>query len=228
MVIFREKKVGPAREILQFTTVTGLANPSNFPGVVNGPVEQVNWYHGLVFCNKLSMREGLTPAYTISATTTPDSWGVVPTGSSNETWDAATCSWGANGYRLPTEAEWQWAAMGATDSPAKAFSGSTGSNFTGDYAWSQGNSQSTTHAVGGRAANKLGIYDMSGNVLEWCWDWYGTYPSGAQNGYSGPPTGSLRLRRGDSWADGDVAVANRSATGPYYRSDDFGLRVVRP
>jgi formylglycine-generating enzyme required for sulfatase activity len=100
----------------QFVAVTGLANPrTSFTSLVNGPVQKANWHHALVFCNKLSMVEGLTPVYTIGASTDPAAWiaanaGVVPT-TSNATWDAATADWSANGYRLPTEMEWTWAAM---------------------------------------------------------------------------------------------------------------------
>lgn len=120
------------------------------------------------------------PAYAVSgvdfATLT---YADIPTASS-ATWDAASVDSSANGYRLPTGMEWMWAAMGApsdgqnggtnTTGYSKAFAGSTGSNVRGDYAWTDENSNSTTHPVGSKLPNELGLYDMSGNASEWCWD----------------------------------------------------------
>jgi formylglycine-generating enzyme required for sulfatase activity len=101
----------------QFAAVTGLSDPSYFPAVTQHPVEAVSWYAAIVFCNDLSIKEGLTPAYTISGSTTPSVWitaagGSIPT-TDNPTWDAVTADWNASGYRLPTEMEYMWAAMGA-------------------------------------------------------------------------------------------------------------------
>ncbi len=192
----------------QFTTVTGLANPSHFTGVSNGPVEQVNWYHALVFCNRLSMLDGLTPVYTIGGTTDPSGWGAVPTPiTPNALWDAVIANWSADGYRLPTEAEWQWAAMGASDDQSRAFAGSTGTNYLTDYAWFFSDSGSTTHTVGTKLPNELDLYDMSGNVDEWCWDWYSVYPSGAMTDYRGAATSQYRVLRGGDWNDVDYKVS---------------------
>lgn len=224
----------------QFTTVTGLTNPSYFPTVVNGPVEQVNWYHALVFCNKLSIREGLTPAYSIDGSTDPTNWGTVPAPGNlgavstiiNAKWDAATCNWDANGYRLPTEAEWQWAAMGATDSRDKSFAGSNGSNLIDDFAWYHTNSGNTIHPVGSKSANELGICDLSGNAWEWCWDWKGDYPAGALTNPKGGSSGTYRVIRGGAYHNDAtwVTVDNRGAGFPWDRNVDsgFGFRVVRP
>lgn len=222
----------------QFTAVTGLANPSSsFTGVDNGPVQLVNWYHALAFCNILSMREGLTPVYWISLSTDPADWviptgGVVPT-TNNDNWNAAAADWNANGYRLPTEMEWMWAAMGATGGTTgylKAFAGSTGSNLIADYVWYTTNSSASTHTEGGKLPNELGIYDMSGNVFEWCWDWYDDpYPTGALTNYRGAAPSTFRVVRGGSWNTTNVytTVAHRHSQSPNSTWDDFGFRVVR-
>ncbi len=226
----------------QFTNITGLANPSSsFTGVVNGPVQMVNWYHALVFCNKLSMKEGLTPVYSISGSANPAVWGAVPM-TNDANWNAAAANWSANGYRLPTEMEYMWTAMGAdtanagqvnTNGYLKPFAGSTGVNLVGDYAWTYENSGNTTHPVGTRLANKLGLYDMSGNVWEWCWDRYASYPTGAQTDYRGAASdssGAGRVLRGGSWGSlaTNAAVANRVSDIPYGQFNTFGFRVVRP
>jgi hypothetical protein len=210
----------------QFVKVTGLANPStSFTSVVNGPVQKVNWYYALVFCNKLSVADGLTPVYSIGGSTNTDNWGTVPT-ASNTTWDAAAADWTANGYRLPTETEWEFAARGGANSNGYTYSGS---NTVGDVAWYVDNSAYTTHTVGTKAANELGLYDMSGNVWEWCWDWYGDYPTSAQTDYTGAVSGLYRVERGGCWASDayNCSMAKRSINSPYFLSGAIGFRVVR-
>jgi formylglycine-generating enzyme required for sulfatase activity len=229
-----------------FTAVTGLPDPSD-TSVSTGtsdPVQRVSWYHALVFCNKLSILEGLTPVYTISGSTNPAVWiaangGVVPT-ASNATWDAAVADWSATGYRLPTEMEWMWAAMGATSGYgytggtyttgyAKAFAGSTGSNAIGSYAWTSENSSGTTHPTGTKLANELGLYDMSGNAGEWCWDWYADYPTGAKTNYRGAASGTTRVGRGGGWFfyASYATVAYRVPVSAYTQYNFGGFRVVR-
>ncbi len=203
------------------------------------PVQCVNWYHALVFCNKLSLLEGLTPVYTLNGSTDPAQWGSVPTSSNSSSWDAVLADWSADGYRLPTEMEWMWVAMGADkDNPGKVntkgytkkFAGSNGSHKIDDYAWYDKNSNRSTHPVGMKQPNELGIYDMSGNVWEWCWDWYGNYPSGSTTNYRGAASGNYRVFRGGSWyfIASLASIANRFINYPYRRYNDLGFRVVRP
>ncbi|MCL2480367.1 MAG: formylglycine-generating enzyme family protein [Spirochaetaceae bacterium] len=217
----------------QYQAVMGT-NPSTFynnpdSGETQGkrPVEQVSWYDVLVFCNKLSIKEGLTPVYTISGTTNPDYWGAVPT-SSNGTWDAVTVNWNANGYRLPTEAEWEFACRGGTTTAY-----SYGNTANPDYMWYDVNSGSITHEVGKKLPNAWGLYDMHGNVYEWCWDWYDDY-EGAVTDPKGPGTpnmsyGAYRVGRGGCWV-GDAQYARsafRIYFGPWSRNGTVGFRVVR-
>jgi len=225
----------------QWEAVMG-SNPSGFQGNYllasgevqdNRPVENVSWYDAIVFCNKLSIRMGLRPAYHISGSTDPSTWGSVPT-SRNSTWDAVRIVSGSNGYRLPTEAQWEYAAKGGDGSPGNyTFSGS---NTEDDVAWYYFNSNTTngnvgtnaTHNVGKKAANGLGLYDMSGNVGEWCWDWYGRYTSGTQTDPQGTSSGDYRVIRGGYWDSWDVRSARRGVNSPDYRHSGSGIRLVHP
>ena len=215
------------------------ANPSYFPDnpaaeEVQGrrPVENVRWYEAIVYCNLLSMKEGLTPCYTIKSSTDPAAWGTSPT-SKDADWDGVTCNFNANGYRLPTEAEWEYAARGGqtgiTDgSWDNTYSGSTTPD---DVVWYTGNSDSKTHEVGIKQANALGLYDMSGNVFEWCWDRYGSssgYPGGTEDP-AGPDTGSGRVKRGGGWINDAsyCTVSERYVDTPYYLNHLNGFRLVR-
>ena len=129
-------------------------------------------------------------------------------------------------FRLPTEAEWEFAARGGNASQGYTYSGS---NNLDEVAWSGGNSSSKTHEVATKAPNELGLYDMSGNVREWCQDWYGDYSSGSQTNPTGPTSGSLRVLRGGSWWNSYgyyCRVANRNSNTPSSRNSSDGLRLA--
>ena len=146
------------------------ADPSDkdYSSGTNDPVQMVNWYHAIAFCNKLSLKEGLSPVYTVSGVDFSTlSFSDIPT-SNNSNWNNASCDWSANGYRLPTEMEWKWAAMGAQDARTKAYAGQGLGGSVDDYTWHYDNSDAgsgrKTQPVGTKNANELGLFDMSGNV----------------------------------------------------------------
>jgi hypothetical protein len=168
-------------------------NPNKFKGD-NLPVEQVSWYDAVEYCNKLSEMEGLSKCYSGSG-------------------DNTSCNFKANGYRLPTEAEWEYAAKGGNQSRGYTYSGS---NNVDEVAWyTKTTNDKGTKPVATKKPNELGIYDMSGNVWEWCWDWY--------------TEGQSRVVRGGSWYDlgSYCEVANRYGSNPDGRHFGSGFRVAR-
>ena len=198
----------------------------------NYPAYYVSWYDAVVYCNKRSIAEGLEPAYKKGDETNPAEWGNIPT-SSDTDWNNITCDWAANGYRLPTEAEWEYAARaGNSRTDALIWSGTDSEDELGDYAWYTENSGQKTHEAGTKAPNAYGLYDMSGNVREWCWNWYtASYDEETEGGDdpTGALSGSGRVNRGGSWDfnSDNCAVSFRSNVYPYDRNFNLGFRVVR-
>ena len=223
----------------QYEAVIGN-NPSTYKGI-NLPVVNVSWYDVMIFCNKLSIQDGLDPVYSIYGKTDPSEWGTVPV-SSDVDWNSVVWIDGANGYRLPTEAEWEYACRAGTTT---AFNWGT-DRITTDQANFNGNSYNGSIPginrrqvieVGSFAPNAWGLYDLHGNVEEWCWDWtsyhYDWENNEMQTDPQGPVLTSLnakRITRGGSWADHGqwLRSAYRSnGSNPSSQYSYLGFRIVR-
>ena len=189
----------------QYRAVTG-ENPSHFKGSDDLPVESVSWIAAIAFCNKLSEREGLKPYHQLGAVSQS----------------------GGEGYRLPTEAEWEYACRAGS---------TTRYNFgddaarLGEYAWFRDNSGGKTHPVGQKRPNAWGLYDMHGNVWEWCWDGYdpGYYRQTPGADPVGPSQAAFRVLRGGSWDSypRNARSASRYILPPALRNNFVGFRLAR-
>ncbi|MBO4319109.1 MAG: SUMF1/EgtB/PvdO family nonheme iron enzyme [Treponema sp.] len=187
----------------EFQSLMGY-NPSKNKGK-NKPVNNVTWYEAVDYCNKRSIAEGYTPCY-------------------NADYEYDFC---ADGYRLPTESEWEIAAKGGQKSQGFIYSGD---DSIDDVAWHGQNSGHKTHDVRTKAPNELGIYDMTGNVAEWCFDWYGVYPTEREGiDPSGPAFGTERIVRGGScyFIDENCSVTARNSRTPETKESYIGFRIVR-
>ena len=189
----------------EYREVVG-SNPSYFSGEGNRPVEQVSWFDAIAFCNRLSEREQLPPYYSIDG-------------------DKVRIA-GGGGYRLPTEAEWEYACRAGSSAP---WCSGTAAGSLGEYAWYSDNSNSQTHTVATKRPNDWGLYDMHGNVWEWCQDWFGDYSAATQVDATGPPSGSGRVLRGGSWSNDRhyCRSAIRSDYSPDVRFNFSGFRAAR-
>ncbi len=219
----------------EFKDVMGR-NPSheyNYGSGDSYPTYNVSWYEAIMYCNKRSLQEHLTPCYKIKManntsaySTDPDDWGTIPNSSGDSRWNGVICDFMADGYRLLTEAEWEYAARGGTILSTDQYSGTNDISEVKKYAWYDFNSNGVSHEVKTRLPNALYLYDMTGNIDEWCWDWYDTITTSTPS-TGGPETNmSQRVVRGGHFAY-LVTVNHRSFGGSAGFNPCTGFRVCR-
>ena len=192
------------------------------------PVNNVSWYEAIVFCNKLSTIMGFRPCYKISDTTDTVTWGEIPT-TDNVLWNSVVWDTDADGFRLPTEAEWEFTARGG-DSDASTWKFPyAGSVSIDEVGWYKDNGNSNIHQVGLKKPTASGVNDMSGNVYEWCWDWFARITPGEYINPIGPATGTNRVRRGGSWLNyaRSCTVTYRNCDSPETVYGNIGFRLAR-
>ena len=208
LAAFRMAATAVTRE--QYQSVMGIDSALEMENPKH-PVTDVSWFDAITFCNRASKAKGLDPSYQIIGRYVR--------------WNPS-----ANGYRLPTEAEWEYAARAGNQT--RWFYGDEEQHL-GEYAWFEANSYGQCHPVGELKPNAWGLYDMHGNVWEWCWDVYGSYPRLATQNPRGPgswffPTSKYRVLRGGSFqrAPGNLRSAHRDRSEPNFRFRLIGFRCV--
>jgi formylglycine-generating enzyme required for sulfatase activity len=191
----------------QFKAVMGY-NPSKNSSNENNPVENINWIDAFQFCNELSAINSFDPCYSLINDTV---W---------------VCDFAKNGYRLPTEAEWEYACRAGT---TKDYCGGTEVSDLDKIGWYKTNSDKSTHSVGLKQPNLYGLFDILGNVSEMVWDFFSHYEKGIIENPAGPDSGIYRMVRGGSW-NGDsryCRTSSRMSSAMENKSNDIGFRVVR-
>jgi formylglycine-generating enzyme required for sulfatase activity len=189
-------------------------NPSRFK-VSDNPVETVSWFDAVRFCNALSVRNGFAPAYVIEG-------------------ESVTWIRESRGYRLPTEAEWEFAARGGNYGilgplDRSYFAGGDAAANPQDYCWFSANAKASPRGVRGKLPNQLGLYDMSGNVWEWCWDFYDDYPAGPVFDYTGAASSRKRVMRGGCHVNiiNLLRTTYRYWESPAYTAPSVGFRIAQ-